>query len=73
MDKLVEIYGDVDDFCRIFMPEWEKMCLTDGTRKCRRSNRMTMSDMMTLIILFHHSHTRDFKHFYLGSIQRFLS
>ncbi len=50
MNKIVEIYCDVDDFCRIFVPEWEKRCLTDGSRKRRRQGRMTSSEVITLII-----------------------
>ncbi len=71
MDKLVETYCNVDDFCRVFMPEWEKRCLTDGTRKRRRQGRMSTSEIMTVMILFHCSHYRDFKNFYLGYAQRY--
>jgi hypothetical protein len=24
MNKLVELYCDVDDFCKIFIPQWQK-------------------------------------------------
>ena len=71
MDKLVDIFCDVDDFCTIFIPQWEQQCLTDGTRKRKRSGRMTMSEIMTIIIAFHTSHHRDFKHFYTGYLARF--
>jgi len=53
MDKLVEIFCDVDDFCRVFIPELEKQLLSDGRRKRRRTSRMTMSEIMTIIIVFH--------------------
>jgi len=43
MNKLVEVFCDVDDFSAVFIPEWEKTLLTDGTRKRQRSGRMTMS------------------------------
>ncbi|MDR7123141.1 hypothetical protein [Rheinheimera soli] len=52
----------------IFRPEWEKTRLTDGTRKRRRSGRMTMSEVKTIIIFFQMSHHRDFKNFYTGSL-----
>ncbi|WP_299011953.1 IS982 family transposase, partial [uncultured Shewanella sp.] len=71
MDKLVDIFCDVDDFCTIFIPQWEQQCLTDGTRKRKRSGRMTMSEIMTIIIAFHTSHHRDFKNFYTGYLARF--
>lgn len=53
MDKLVDIFCDVDDFCRVFIPEWEKYQLADGFRKRQRDSRMTI-------------HYRDFKNYYLA-------
>lgn len=40
------------------------MFFTDGTGE--RSGRMAMSDIMTIIIAFHTSHHRGFKHVYTG-------
>jgi len=71
MDNLVDIFCDVDDFCAVFIPQWEQQCLTDGTRKRRRASKMTMSEIMTIIIVFHTSHHRDFKNFYTGYLARF--
>ena len=50
MDKLDVIFCDVDDFYRVFIPEWEKQQLADGSRKRQRSSRMTTSEIMTIII-----------------------
>ncbi|MCU8059060.1 IS982 family transposase, partial [Shewanella sp. SM35] len=50
MHKLVEVFCDVDDFCAVFIPEWEKTLLIDGTRKRHRAGRMTMSEVMTIIL-----------------------
>ena len=68
MDKLVEIYCDVDDFCCHFIPLWEQQLLTDGQRQRRRTGRLQASEIMTIIILFHHSHQRDFKNYYKGFV-----
>ncbi|MCC8421811.1 IS982 family transposase, partial [Photorhabdus thracensis] len=32
MNNLVEIFCDVDDFCRFFIPQWEPFCLDSGHR-----------------------------------------
>jgi hypothetical protein len=29
MDNLVDVFCDVDDFCAVFIPQWQKQCLTD--------------------------------------------
>ena len=71
MDKLDDVFCDVDDFCKVFIPEWEKQQLSDGSRKRQRPGRMTTSEIMTIIICFHMSHYRDFKNYYLGYISRF--
>jgi hypothetical protein len=31
MKKLVELFCDVDDFCKAFIPQWQKQLLEDGT------------------------------------------
>ena len=72
MNKLIDIFCDVDDFCKVFIPEWEKQLVTDGTRKRNRKCRMTISEIMTIIITFHCSNHRDFKNFYKGYVARFL-
>jgi len=60
MIKLVELFCDVDDFCKVFIPQWEKQLLEDGTQKRQRAGRMTTSEIMTIVISFHMSHHRDF-------------
>ena len=71
MNKLTDIFCDVDDFCKVFMPEWEAQLIADGTRKRNRQSRMTMSEIMTIIIAFHSSNQRDFKNYYTGFVALF--
>ena len=68
MIKLVELFCDVDDFCKVFIPQWKKQLLEDGTQKRQRAGRMTTSEIMTIVISFHMSHHRDFKNYYLGYV-----
>ena len=72
MKKLVDLYCDVDDFCKVFIPQWQKQLLEDGTLKRQRDPRMTMSEIMTIVISFHMSHYRYFKNYYLGYVSLFL-
>ena len=71
MNKLVEMFCDVDDFCRVFIPQWEKQLIDDGSIKRRRPCRMAMSEIMTILIAFHTSNHRDFKNYYKGYIAKF--
>ncbi|SCZ66104.1 hypothetical protein SAMN02982990_02504 [Photorhabdus luminescens] len=71
MDKLVELFCDVDDFCRVFIPLWEQQGIEEGHRQRRRHGRMSASEIMTIVIAFHMSHYRDFKNFYFGLVRRY--
>ena len=84
MDKLIEIFCDVDEkvnavgrettlgyFCKVFIPEWERQLIADGSKKRKRRGRMSTSEVMTIIICFHRSHYRDFKNFYTGYVALF--
>ncbi|MDT8371519.1 MAG: IS982 family transposase, partial [Gammaproteobacteria bacterium] len=68
MKNLVELYCDVDEFFKVFIPQWQKQLLDDGTQKRRRDGRLTTSEVMTSVIGFHMSDYRDFKNYYLGYV-----
>lgn len=68
MDSLTELFCQVDDFCRWFEPAWEQRLLSTGTRKRRRGSALSLSELMTLVILFHHLRFRQFKRFYLDYV-----
>jgi len=59
MDKLVEIFCDVDDFCRVFIPQWEKQNIK---RKC--PCRITMSEALAILMTFHTPNHLDLKNYY---------
>lgn len=70
--SLLELFCDVDDFCQVFLPIWEQKQLQDGTRKRLRKTQMSISEIMTILILFHQSNYRTFKAFYIHYLQRYL-
>ena len=59
------LFCEVDDFCRIAEPLWQQRMLTTGQRRRRRAGRLISSEIMTIVIAFHRSDFRTFKHFYL--------
>lgn len=73
MDSLVELFVAVDDFWIIFRPYWHEHLLASGERQRIRASRLSESEVMTIVILFHQSHYRDFKAFYLEYVGRHLS
>ncbi|ELJ8616138.1 hypothetical protein RUK64_003085 [Vibrio cholerae] len=51
MNKLVGLFYDVDDFCNVFIPLWQKQLLKDGTKKPQHDGRMTTSEIMTIVVI----------------------
>ena len=62
--SLLELFVDVDDFCQIFLPVWEKKLFADGSKKRHRAGQLSISEIMTIIIYFHQSRYRNFKAYY---------
>ena len=66
--SLLELFVDVDDFCQIFLPVWERALLGDGARKRLRKGQLTVSEIMTITIHFYQSDYRDFKTYYIEHV-----
>lgn len=60
-----ETFCAIDDFCQVFEPEWQQRQLESGERRRKRKRALTVSEMMTIVVMFHCSNYRNFKHFYL--------
>ena len=58
------LYVDVDDFWQAFRGAYEQRLLTEGKRQRRRATRLSVSEIMTIMIAFQTSNFRTFKHFY---------
>jgi hypothetical protein len=59
---------DIDDFCQFFEPLWKKRLLAAGTRHRDRAPRLCLSEVMTIIVLFHSSSYRNFKAYYTEQV-----
>lgn len=69
--NLVEIFCILDEFCKYFTPELKKRSLkSPGKRHRNRACRMSDSEIMTILVIFHTRHFRDLKSFYLGYVCR---
>lgn len=64
MESLTMLYCAVDDFWKSFKQEWEKHLIDTGRSKRGPEPELSISEMMTIVILFHQSNYRTFKHFY---------
>ncbi|WP_104399763.1 IS982 family transposase [Vibrio penaeicida] len=73
MNNLDAIFIDVDDFCQAFLPAWEKRLIASGTKQRNKPSRLSVSEVMTLVISFHQSGFRDFKTYYTQFVCRYLT
>ena len=62
---LEEIFCFVDDFCKRTLPEMEKHLIESGVKSRKRATALSISEIMTILILFQQSHYRNLKHYYL--------
>jgi hypothetical protein len=53
-----------DDFCKAFEAIWRSRMIADGERQRKRSGRLSLSEMLTIMIGFHGSGFRTFKRYY---------
>lgn len=71
-DKITEIYVAVDDFYLEFSQQIQFFRLQDGKNRIRnRKSKLSDSEMMTILICFHHSHFTNFKAFYNELVRRY--
>lgn len=72
MVDILRLFCEVDDFYREFLPYWESInkasCLKDGKKHRNRNSSMSMSEVMTIVILFHQSGYRNLKTFYTANV-----
>jgi hypothetical protein len=69
--NILPIFCDIDDFCLLFEPLWRKHLLE--TRQRQRSCSLCLSEVMTIIVLFHQSSYRNFKSFYTEHVFKHLA
>jgi hypothetical protein len=73
MTDLTALYCHVDDFWKIFRCEWEQHLIDSKKAKRGPEPELSISEMMTVVILFHQSNFRTFKHFYKHICDHFRS
>ena len=65
---IVTVFCDIDDFCHsLFAREHPQLLAHSGSKK-RRASSLSLSEVMTILVWFHASHYRTFKHYYLDSV-----
>lgn len=58
------LFCSVDDFCKSFLAQWSDRLLEESTNSRQRQCRLCLSEVMTILVLFHLSGMQCFKWFY---------
>ena len=67
--KITEIFYSVDEFCKQIEPQFKKKAIgEDGKKRRNRAFKMSDSEIITILILFHPSGYRTLKAFYTQMI-----
>lgn len=71
IDKIIEIFCLVDDFCKqIELVKEGHVLVENGLKKQRiRKFKMSDSEVITILIIFHLMNFRELKHFYINYVQ----
>jgi hypothetical protein len=66
--NILPLFCDIDDFCLLFEPHWQARLL--DTRQRHRASTLCLSEVMTIIVLFHTSSYRNFKAYYTEQVMK---
>ena len=69
MRDLVELFCSIDDFWKTFKSDWDTHLIDNLKSRRGPEPELTTPEMMTIVVLFHQSNYRTFKHFY-ASVQQ---
>jgi len=74
VDKITEIFCIVDDFCIEFdkVKDGHVLDKNDGKKRRNRSFKLSDSEVITIMILFHAGQFRNIKHFYISYVMAHL-
>jgi Transposase DDE domain len=66
LERLVETFCAVDDFCKAFLPQWEAYLLRNGTAPRGPAPGLCVSEIITILLMLHGSGFKYLKNFYNG-------
>ncbi len=67
---LLNIFCEIDDFCKSFEKQWIKQLISDGKIKRLSESTLSMSEVMTIVVWFQISGYRTFKWYYNNHVYK---
>jgi len=72
MDNITELFCQIDDFCKTFEPNLHKQLIAQAKSTRNRATSISLSELMTIAVLFHQLRFRQFKAFYCNHLKPYL-
>lgn len=66
---LTKIFCEIDDFMKEFEPQYNKRLLTLEEEQSKNNSKLSMSEVMTILVYYHGYGNRTFKDFYTKTVQ----
>lgn len=70
MNDLTELFCSIDDFYEDFKNQWKNNQINYKNHRGPNCS-LSMSEIMTIMVLFHQSNFRNFKHFYFFALKNY--
>jgi hypothetical protein len=70
--NILPLFFEIDEFCRFFEPLWNQHLIAQSRKQRNRRRSLALSEVMTIMVLFHQSGYRNLKQFYLGFVCQYL-
>lgn len=70
---ILTVFFEIDEFCKLFEPLWNNHLLAGEVKKRNRGRSLSLSEVMTILTLFHISGYRNLKQFYLEFVCQYLN
>lgn len=72
MQHITELFCKIDDFCKQFEPILQQQLIEQCPNTRKRQTKASLSELMTIIVLFHQLRYRQFKMFYTFHVKGLL-
>lgn len=67
---LVEIYVEIDDFCKDNQKKITQLLRQSGLVRKAHPSKLSLSEVMTILVHYHQCYYKDFKHYYTDYVQQ---
>jgi Transposase DDE domain len=69
--ELEKLFCEIDDFCVIFEENFKSKVIASQKQQRQKKSQLCLSEVMTIIIYFHHSSYRNFKSYYQENLVKY--